>query len=364
MNINILLPYKEKFTKDKASSVSITISNNFKYSNFKKNIFIYGQFVEKPMFSKNFVGIKKSWNFLKSKNLHNASEMCKKINDHNNSSIIEVHNRPYLIEYIKSRLKLSHVLTLFLHNDPLEMKGSRTIKERLNLISSTDKIYCVSKYIKNRFLEGISDDEKKVVVLYNGVNRNIKKPPKKKKIIIFVGRIVPEKGVHLFKDAIKEIYELTDKWKFMIIGSPKLGIKNFDNFSKKIKIDFEHLGPRAKMIGFVNATRIHKIMQESSIIVIPSIWNEPFGLVAAEAMSNGLAIISSKVGGLSEIIGNNGILINDIDAKKISNSLLDLITNDKLLEKYQKKSWNNFNLYSQKISLVLDRHRESLFLKD
>ena len=37
-------------------------------------------------------------------------------------------------------------------------------------------------------------------------------------------------------------------------------------------------------------------MQESSIIVIPSIWNEPFGLVAAEAMSNGLAIISSKVG--------------------------------------------------------------------
>ena len=207
MNINILLPYKEKFTKDKASSVSITISNNFKYSNFKKNIFIYGQFVEKPMFSKNFVGIKKSWNFLRSKNLHNASEMCKKINDHNNSSIIEVHNRPYLIEYIKSKLKLSHVLTLFLHNDPLEMKGSRTIKERLDLLSNLDKVYCVSKYIKKRFLEGF-DESKKVVVLYNGVLRNIKKPPKKKNSNL-VGRIVPGKGVHLFKDAVKEIYELS-----------------------------------------------------------------------------------------------------------------------------------------------------------
>ena len=364
MNINILLPYKEKFTKDKASSVSITISNNFKYSNFKKNIFIYGQFVEKPMFPKNFVGIKNSWNFLKSKNMHNASEMCKKINDHNKSSIIEVHNRPYLIKHIKSKLKLSHVLTLFFHNDPLEMKGSKTTKERLNLISNLDKIYCVSKYIKNRFLEGISDEEKKVVVLHNGVKRNIKRAQKKKRKIIFVGRIVPEKGVHLFKDAINEIYELSDKWKFMIIGSPKLGEENFDNFSKKIKIDFENLGSRAKMIGFVNATRINKIMQESSIIVIPSIWNEPFGLVAAEAMSNGLAIISSNVGGLPEIIGKNGILINDIDAKKISNSLMNLMTNDKLLEKYQKKSWNNFNLHSQKISLVLDSFRKSLFLKD
>ena len=84
-------------------------------------------------------------------------------------------------------------------------------------------------------------------------------------------------------------------------------------------------------------------MQESSIIVIPSIWNEPFGLVAAEAMSNGIAIISSNKGGLKEIIGKNGILINNINSKKISNELMNLISNDKLLKKVSKKSWNNFN---------------------
>ena len=42
-------------------------------------------------------------------------------------------------------------------------------------------------------------------------------------------------------------------------------------------------------------------MEKASIIIIPSKWEEPFGLVVAEAMSNGLAIISSKVGGIPEI---------------------------------------------------------------
>ena len=57
-------------------------------------------------------------------------------------------------------------------------------------------------------------------------------------------------------------------------------------------------------------------MKTASIIVIPSIWEEPFGLVAAEAMSNGISIIASKVGGMPEIIRNNGVLIDNINYKK------------------------------------------------
>ena len=58
MCINILLPYKEKFTKNKASSVSITVSNNLEFSKFKKNIRIFGQNVYDPMYPKNFYGVK------------------------------------------------------------------------------------------------------------------------------------------------------------------------------------------------------------------------------------------------------------------------------------------------------------------
>ena len=58
-------------------------------------------------------------------------------------------------------------------------------------------------------------------------------------------------------------------------------------------------------------------MRDASIIVIPSIWDEPFGLVGAEAMCHGIAIISSDVGGLSEVIGGKGISIKNINKEKI-----------------------------------------------
>ena len=364
MCINIILPYKEKFTKNKASSVSITVSNNFQFSKFKKSIRVFGQNVYDPMYQKNFYGVKNSWNIFRSKNKNISYKMCEVINsEENKNQIIEIHNRPYLVNLIKSKLLYPHILTLFLHNDPLQMKGSRTIEERKFLISNLDKIYCVSNFIKRRFLTGILDYHKKVTVLYNGVKRNEKTIPKKEKQVIFVGRIVFDKGVHLFLDAIKDIYKIFDDWNFKIIGSPKLGINKFDDFAFKIKEDFHKLGTRAQMLGYVNQSDLNKIMKKSSIIVIPSLWQEPFGLVAAEAMSKGTAVIASNVGGLPEIIGNNGILINKISSKKISNKLKVLIQDEELLYNYQKSSWENFNFNSKNISSLLDSYRRELFSK-
>ena len=107
------------------------------------------------MYKNNFIGIDNSWNFLKSKNQNLAHKMCEFINKENNKfQIIEIHNRPYLVNKIYSNLKNTNLITLFLHNDPLEMKGSKTINEdRKNLLSKLDKIYCVSEFIKKRFLD-------------------------------------------------------------------------------------------------------------------------------------------------------------------------------------------------------------------
>ena len=54
MKINILLPYKEKFDNQKASSVSITVSNNMRYSNYLDDIRVFGQQTEDPIFKNNF----------------------------------------------------------------------------------------------------------------------------------------------------------------------------------------------------------------------------------------------------------------------------------------------------------------------
>ena len=365
MFINILLPYKEKFSVNKASSVSLTVANNLEFSKYKKLIRIFGHNVDKPMHKKNFIGIDNSWNFLKSKNQNLSDKMCEFINKENKKfQIIEIHNRPYLVNSIYLNLKSKNRLSLFLHNDPLEMKGSKTIEDRKNLLSKLDKVYCVSEFIKKRFLIGIIDNSNKVVVLHNGVVRKQKTIPEKQKQIIYVGRIVKQKGVDLFVGAIKEIYEDFKDWNFKIIGSPKLGINKFDEFSIKIKKDFESLGKRAKMTGFINSKKLNKIMSDASVIVIPSVWDEPFGLVAAEAMSNGVAVISSNSGGLPEIIRDNGLLINNINSKKIAEQLKKIISDTSLLKELQKKSWKNFSVDSKNISSKLYNHRQEVFIKN
>ena len=60
MFINILLPYKEKFSINKASSVSLTVANNLEFSKYKKQTRIFGHDVKDPMYENNFIGIQNS----------------------------------------------------------------------------------------------------------------------------------------------------------------------------------------------------------------------------------------------------------------------------------------------------------------
>ena len=122
MKINILLPYKEKFDENKASSVSITVKNNLLHSNYLNEIKVFGQKVENPLFKRNFVGFKYSFLSLKSRNKFLAHEMLKLINkDPDKKQLIEIHNRPYLVEEITRENKFP--VSLFFHNDPRTMKG-------------------------------------------------------------------------------------------------------------------------------------------------------------------------------------------------------------------------------------------------
>ncbi len=358
MKINILLPYKEKFDKSKASSVSITVKNNLLHSNYLNEIKIFGQKVENPLFKDNFIGFKYSFLSFKSRNKFLAHEMLTFINkDPDKKQLIEIHNRPYLVEQITK--ENTSPISLFFHNDPQEMKGSKSIKEREFILEKCAAVFCVSEFIKKKFLEGINENVQKVNVLYNGVERKLKRFPTKKKEILFVGRLVIEKGVHFYVDAIKDIAQKYPDWSFSIIGSFKLGDNKHRNlYSDDIIKKMKAIGYQAQFYGFKNQEFVEEKMKSASIVVIPSIWEEPFGLVAAEAMSNGACIIASKVGGIPEIIKNNGILIDKINLIKLSSKIDFLIKNNKVRENYQRKAWKNFVLSSEMSSQKLDRFRE------
>ena len=361
MKINILLPYKEKFDENKASSVSITVRNNLFHSNYLNQIKIFGQSVENPLFKDNFIGLKYSILSLKSKNKFLAQKMLNIITtDPCKKQLLEIHNRPYLINQIAKVNEFP--ISLFIHNDPKTMKGSKSIRDRENILQKCAAVFCVSEYIKNLFLDGISFDNEKVHVLHNGVERNTKNFPKKQKEILFVGRLVPEKGAHFYVKAVQVIANRYPKWRFGLIGSSRLGDNQYTSpYADRVIREFNNVGSQAKFYGFKNQEFVQKKMRNSSIIVIPSLWEEPFGLVAAEAMSNGMAIIASKVGGIPEIINEGGILIEKINDLKLKNSLTDLINNKNKRMFFQKKAWENFDFSSIKSSKKLDDFRKTIY---
>lgn len=359
--INILLPFKEKFSKDIMSSVSISVKSNINESIYKKKIKIFGQYVNDPIYKKLFVGIKKPKLPFLSKNVHLAKKMCNHINENKlKAPIIEVHNRPYLVKLINKKVKNAKVI-LFFHNDPNEMKGAKYLKERLYLINNCSAICFVSKYIKNQFLSEINQRPKNLYVMYNGISRVNKDYVRKEKNIIFVGRLVEEKGVHLFVEAIKMLHKKYNNWNFIIIGSTYLGDNKIQSkFSSKVFSLIKSFGPNVKLTGYIPYQEVQSIIQKSEILVAPSIWEEPFGLVVAEGMMYGCAIITTKKGGIPEIIKNNGIVLNSINAKNLEKKIEFLIKDQKFRKKIQKAASINFTFTSSNSSKKLDDLRTRL----
>ena len=169
--IFILLPHKEKFSKDKSGSASIWVKDFFRLSKFKKQINVYGANV-----SKEKAAIKKIYNNIYIPGLKYQSktniylDKFKKSISKEQPAIIEIHNRPnYLTEIHKSYPKINYILIV--HNDPLHLKGSVSTKDRLNLLNICSQIYFVSKWVEEKFFSGIEKNYySNFKVIYPSIN--------------------------------------------------------------------------------------------------------------------------------------------------------------------------------------------------
>ena len=364
LKIDIILPYKEMFSPDRASAVSISVKNSIIHSKFKDNINVYGQFVNRPFNDINFNGFYANKIIHFSKNLSILKQYLKKTTNDKSKKIIEIHNRPYLLNYLLIKKIVNQSLVLYFHNDPLTMKGSKSIKERLTILRKASAVVFVSNFLKEKFLEGINESFENIFIIPNSLdqNTNIEKINKSKQIL-YVGRIVQEKGVHIFANVVKNLSKKYKDWKFIILGSTKLGYNKTSPFEKKIINNINLLDINAQYLGYTPNAKVKKIMSESSILIIPSIWEEPFGITAIEGLSNKMAIISSEVGGLKEILDGKGILIKNINEHKLQVELENLINNPEDIIKYQNLAWENYLFDQKKISAIQDKIREKIYDK-
>ncbi len=343
MSIAILLPFKENYSSNLAGAVSLFINDINRKSRYNKKTIIYGSTDEKRFLSKNYVNIKIRKNLFKSSNISYVKEFLKIIK-RNNTKIIEVHNRPVYIKYIKENF--NNNIFFYFHNDPLTMEGSKTLSERIFLINNVDKLFFNSKWSQKRFFHNFKDPKlylDKTTVCYQSTNKEKIDFRKKEKIISFVGKLNTAKGYDTFGRTIIDILNKYHDWKAVVIGD-----------EKRENIHFNH--KNLNIYGFKNNKFILNFLKKVSISVIPSKWDEPFGRTSLEAASRGSAVIISNKGGLPETSGA-AIILKKVDKKNLFYEIEKLIINKKFLLSKQKENIRKFFLTHNYVSSLIDNVR-------
>ena len=351
MNISILLPYKENFSPEYPGAVSLFVYETSKISKYKKKITVFGNTNYKKKFNIRYVNIDLKKDLFSSQTKLYVNKFIN-LEKKYDSSIIEIHNRPSYIHILNKKLK-NKILTLYFHNDPLSMDGSKTIDQRKTLLKKCYKIIFNSSWSKKRFLEGLENkfvNSNKLLIFYQSAKRGSSSLlNKKKKWITFVGKLNKAKGYDIFSKSIVKILNKHSDWKALVIGD-----------EKREKILLKH--KNANILGFKKHNDVLKIFEKTSITVACSRWDEPFGRTSLEASANGCAVIITNKGGLPETVTDAKILEN-LSEKNLTKSISNLVTNNKLRKSLQSKSIKNFYLTHQFVSNKIDNYRtEKLFL--
>ncbi|MCX8178928.1 MAG: GT4 family glycosyltransferase PelF [Candidatus Aenigmarchaeota archaeon] len=217
-----------------------------------------------------------------------------------------------------------------------------------HLCQTADKIIAVSKSTKNDLMRFYNIPNKKIEVIYNGINFKNFSPVKirfnkKRRNLLFVGRIVPRKGLEYLVETIFLIKKEISDIKLYIVG------KGENDYLIKLKkmIKKMNLEKNIKFLGFIEDKKLNKVYSMTDIFVFPSLV-EGFGLVLLEAMTKGKPIVATNIGGVNEVIinGRDGILVEPKKPKKMAEAIIKLINDDKLYNKFSQnaiKSVKNFS---------------------
>ncbi len=348
MKISILLPYKENFSPIYPGAVSLFVKDTLSVSRYKKYTTVFGSTNLKRIFKFKYKNIP----LTKIKILSSSKKYVKEfieLERKTNSSLIEIHNRPNYLKDLINTLPLRNYVIYF-HNDPLTMKGSKTINERKYLLKNCFRIIFNSNWSKKRFLEGMVGkfiNSEKLIVIYQSAYKQKIKIQKKKKTITFVGKLNKSKGYDIFGAAVLKILKKYKDWKANVIG---------DELRDKISFKHKNLINH----GFQPHQKVLKIYKETAIAVVCSRWEEPFGRTSLEASAAGCAVIISNRGGLPETVTNAHILDN-LSINSLYKALVALIENTQERKKLQSLSNKNFYLTHRYVSNFIDKYRDEKF---
>lgn len=319
--INIFLKdndllYKNEITVYSANGDYKETDINFGYTKFR--------IIEKKSFNyrlnQKLTNLKRRFN-KKLENNNYYNEIIKDIRKRKEENYFDViifqNGQDHIINF-KKNIKTNSKLILHLHNDYLNIE-TRNAKEILN---SFHEVWTVSKFVKNSVLQ-IDNNFKNVKVLYNTIdfskfknsNKNEISTLKKKLnirdndfVFIYVGRVTAVKGTLELAIAFDRLTKKYNNLKLLIVGGTK-SLDDSDEYYMNVK-KISKSNENIIMTGQVNNLYLASYYYLSNVQIIPSKWNEAFGLIALEGIACDLPIISSDRGGLKEVLENDCLYLD------------------------------------------------------
>jgi len=210
----------------------------------------------------------------------------------------------------------------------------------LHRIRDVYRVIILSEFMrKNLILNQILPDH--IVKIYPFLEQKAHIPKKDRYTpeLLFVGRIIPAKGVDLLIETIRQV-ESPCHLTIVGTGSDLPHIKNL--------IDKYNLRSRITLAGWVKDPE--KYFQKADIVLIPSRWQEPFGLAGVEAFSYGLPVIAFDVGGIHEWLIDhcNGYRVPPNDVSAFAATIDALLRNPGLLRQMGHAGWESIGrIYSE-----------------
>jgi len=200
-------------------------------------------------------------------------------------------------------------------------------------LNYSDRVIAVSHYTKSLAMEHYHVPEEKIRVVHNGFTareRVVKKVKKfKEPVILFLGRLTPQKGPTIFLEIAKRVLQGGAKARFVIAGAGEM--------ERELMLEASSLGIGTHIMftGFLTREEVERALTLADIVVMPSV-SEPFGIVALEALYFGCALILSKQSGASEVI-ESAFKVDFWDVDKMGEIILDLLNHPEKLRELQER---------------------------
>lgn len=238
-----------------------------------------------------------------------------------------LHNSPAALALFGARRGRAQIC-LYVHNELFRTYGRREMRRTL---TGADRIICVSRFIADRLTARLGGPAANVRVVHNGVDIARFRPredaaPPGDLVVLFVGRVVPYKGVDVLLRAAIRIAGRGRRFRVRVVGSSGFSADcALSPYELELRRIARPLGDRVEFRPFVDRDRIVDEYRAASVFCIPSTWDEPCSLTLPEALASGLPSLAARRGGIPEIAGDAVLYFDPDHVDELAERLCHLI---------------------------------------